>query len=47
MMFELIAGLIILTLIVSIFFVFDNEILRGHFAKKFVKKIRKHFGVEE
>jgi hypothetical protein len=43
MMFELFAGLIILTFIVSIFFVFDNEILRGHFAKK----IRKHFGVEE
>jgi hypothetical protein len=42
-MFELFAGLIILTFIVSIFFVFDNEILRGHFAKK----IRKHFGVEE
>ena len=43
MMFEIFAGLIILTFIVSIFFVFDNEILRGHFAKK----IRKHFGVEE
>ena len=43
MMFELFVGLIILTFIVSIFFVFDNEILRGHFAKK----IRKHFGVEE
>ena len=43
MIFELFAGLIILTFIVSIFFVFDNEILRGHFAKK----IRKHFGVEE
>jgi hypothetical protein len=42
-MFELFAGLIILTFIVSIFFIFDNEILRGHFAKK----IRKHFGVEE
>lgn len=42
-MFEIFAGLIILTFIVSIFFVFDNEILRGHFAKK----IRKHFGVEE
>ena len=42
-MFELFVGLIILTFIVSIFFVFDNEILRGHFAKK----IRKHFGVEE
>ena len=43
MIFELFAGLIILTFIVSIFFVFDNEILRGHFAKK----IREHFGVEE
>ena len=43
MIFELFAGLIILTFIVSIFFVFDNEILRGHFAKK----IRKYFGVEE
>ena len=43
MIFELFAGLIILTFIVSIFFVFDHEILRGHFAKK----IRKHFGVEE
>jgi hypothetical protein len=42
-MFELLAGLIIFTFIVSLFFVFDNEILRGHFAKK----IRKHFGVEE
>ena len=42
-MFELLAGLIILTFIVSLFFVFDNEILNGHFAKK----IRKHFGVEE
>ena len=46
MIFEIfvgLVGLIILTFIVSIFFVFDNEILRGHFAKK----IRKHFGVEE
>ena len=43
MMFELFVGLIILTFIVILFFVFDNEILRGHFAKK----IRKHFGVEE
>jgi hypothetical protein len=43
MMFELFAGLIIFTFIVSIFFIFDNEILRGHFAKK----IRKHFGVNE
>ena len=43
MIFELFAGLIILTFIVSIFFIFDNEILRGHFAKK----IRKQFGVEE
>jgi hypothetical protein len=43
MIFEIFVELIILTVIVSLFFVFDNEILRGHFAKK----IRKHFGVEE
>lgn len=43
MMFELFFGLIILTFIVGMFLVFDNEILHGHFAKK----IRKHFGVEE
>ena len=43
MIFEIFVGLIILTFIVSLFFVFDNEILHGHFAKK----IRKHFGVEE
>ncbi len=43
MMFELLTGLIILTFIAGVFFILDNEILRGHFAKK----IRKHFGVEE
>jgi hypothetical protein len=43
MIFEIFVELIILTVIVSLFFVFDNEVLRGHFAKK----IRKHFGVEE
>jgi hypothetical protein len=35
--------LIILAFIATLFFLFDNEILYGYFAKK----IRKHFGVEE
>jgi hypothetical protein len=43
MIFEIFVELIILTVIVSLFFVFDNEVLRGHFAKK----IKEHFGVEE
>lgn len=30
-------------LCVGLFFAFDHEVLRGHFAKK----VRKHFGVEE
>jgi hypothetical protein len=43
MMFEIFAVVIILVFIVGMFLVFDNEILRGHFAKK----IRKYFGVKE
>ena len=42
-LFLALVTLIILAFITGLFFVFDNEILHGHFAKK----IRKHFGVEQ
>jgi hypothetical protein len=43
MIFELFFGTILLSFVFGMFLVFDNEILRGHFAKK----IRSWFGVEE
>jgi hypothetical protein len=42
MIFDMFFGTILLVFLFAIFLVFDNEILRGHFAKK----IRKWFGVE-
>lgn len=42
-LFITLVTLIILAFIAGLFFLFDNEILHGHFAKK----IRKYFGVEE
>lgn len=42
-LFIALVTLIILAFIAGLFFLFDNEILHGCFAKK----IRKYFGVEE
>jgi hypothetical protein len=42
-LFIALVTLVILAFIASLFFLFDNEILHGYFAKK----IRKYVGVEE